>query len=122
MFQIFTFLAAVIHIYIFVLESLLWGRPKINRVFGVTSQEAENLQLFAFNQGFYNLFLAVAAFLGIVLSAGSPSVVGETLMIYANCSMLGAALVLLYSSPKLIRAVLIQGAPPLLALVFCLLV
>jgi putative membrane protein len=111
--------AALIHVYIFWMESLTWGRPKTNRVFRVTPEAAEQNRLFAFNQGFYNLFLAIAAFAGLV--AGTESPIGLTLVVYSLASMVGASLVLIYSQPKLIRAALIQGLPPLLGLVFLLL-
>jgi putative membrane protein len=112
----FAALAGIIHLYIFCLESLLWGRAKTNRVFGISSEIAEHTRLFAFNQGFYNLFLAVAAMGGLVF--GADTVVGKTLMAYALTSMLLAALVLIFSNRKLVRPALIQGLAPLLALFF----
>ena len=112
----FLVLAGVIHFYIFVLESLFWGRPKTNLVFGLTPEGAEQNRLFAFNQGFYNLFLAVGEITGVCLLRSQPAV-GATLIVFSSCSMLGAAFVLLVSQPKLIRAVLVQGLPPLLGLV-----
>lgn len=116
--QIFIGIAAFIHIYIFAMESLLWGKPRINKVFALTSEQAEQNRLFAFNQGFYNLFLAIAGFLGIALVNGALVAAGKALMIYSAASMLGAALVLLGSSRGLIRPALIQGLPPLLGLIF----
>lgn len=112
----FAALAGVIHLYIFCLESLLWGRPKTNRVFGMSPEGAEHNRLFAFNQGFYNLFLAAAAIGGLFVGVDDP--VGKTLVAYALASMLLAALVLIFSNRKLLRAALIQGAPPLAGLVF----
>lgn len=118
--QIFAVLAGLIHVYIFFMESVLWGRPRTNRAFGVSKEVAEHNRLFAFNQGFYNLFLAIAALTGAALNAGAPTSTGTTLMGYAMASMLGAALVLLYSQSKLIVPALIQGLPPLLSLIFLL--
>lgn len=110
----FSALAGLIHLYIFCLESLLWGRPKTNKVFGMSAEQAESNRLFAFNQGFYNLFLAGAVVGGLV-RGGVP---GTTLVMYALASMLLAAVVLVCSNPRLIRAALIQGLPPLAGLVF----
>lgn len=118
--QIFICVAALIHVYIFAMESLLWGRPKTNKTFGMTSEQAEHNRLFAFNQGYYNLFLSLAIFLGLGFSANGYVVVGMTLMIYAATSMLGASLVLLFSQRRMVRAALIQGVPPFLGLVFLL--
>jgi putative membrane protein len=113
---IFASIAALIHVYIFGLESLMWGRPKTNRTFGMTPEAAESNRLFAFNQGFYNLFLAIAAISGLVIGINVP--MGKTLVMYSLASMVGAALVLIYSNPKLKRPALIQGVPPLLGLIF----
>jgi putative membrane protein len=94
----------------------LWGKPKTNKVFGVTAEAAEQNRLFAFNQGFYNLFLALAALGGSAL--GLDITAGKTLVAYALLSMLAAALVLIFSNRKLMRAALVQGLPPLIGLIF----
>ena len=112
----FAALAGVVHIYIFCLESLLWGRPKTNRTFGMTAEGAESNRLFAFNQGFYNLFLAAAALGGLVAGLDGP--IGQTLVAYALTSMVLAAAVLITSNRKLARAAIVQGAPALLGLLF----
>jgi putative membrane protein len=112
----FAAMSGLIHVYIFCLESLLWGRPKTNRTFGMSPEMAEYNRLFAFNQGFYNLFLSGAVIAG--LGMGVESAAGKTLLAYALISMLLAALVLIFSNRKLWRASLIQGVPPLLALLF----
>jgi putative membrane protein len=59
-------LAALLHVYIFVLESLRWTAPRTRAVFGTTAEEAQATKMLAFNQGFYNLFLAVVTAVGIV--------------------------------------------------------
>ena len=114
---VFTVLASVIHFYIFVMESLLWGKPRINKVFGMSPELAEQNRLFAFNQGFYNLFLAVAAAAGIVFVAKDSLVVGITLIIPSLLSMFGASVVLFFSERKLWKPALIQGLPPFLGLI-----
>src|SRR5262249_14393333 len=62
---IFAALAALLHVYIFTMESLTWTSPRTRRTFGTTPEEAETTKLLAFNQGFYNLFLAIVAGIGI---------------------------------------------------------
>jgi putative membrane protein len=108
--------AALIHLYIFVLESLLWGTPRANGVFGVTKEQAASQGGFAFNQGFYNLFLAVGASAGAVLVALGQLDAGTGMSLVSLGSMLGAAIVLVASYRRLWRAALIQGGPPLMAL------
>ena len=113
---LFTTLAAIIHLHIFCLESLLWGKPKTNRVFRMSKETAEQNRLFAFNQGFYNLFLAAAAISGLAI--GLENAAGKTLVAYSLGSMMLAAIVLISSNKKLLKPALIQGIPPALGLIF----
>ncbi|HEU0191828.1 MAG TPA: DUF1304 domain-containing protein [Mycobacterium sp.] len=110
-------LAAVLHVYIFVLESLRWTAPRTRAAFGTTPEEAETTKLLAFNQGFYNLFLAVVAAVGIGTVALGHIAVGAALVFAGVGSMLAAALVLLASSPGKARAAAVQGTFPLIAIV-----
>ena len=124
---LFAFLAAALHVFIFTMESLTWTRPATWKRFGVASQsDAETTRPLAYNQGFYNLFLAIGAFIGIGCIALAPegsaqSTVGWTL-VFASCgSMVLAALVLALTGKKYLRAAVTQGATPLLAVVLGLL-
>ena len=117
---IFVAIAGLVHVFIFLLESVLWNRPSTWRRFGITTQQdAEVLRPMAFNQGFYNVFLALGAFAGLVmLAASSVQQAGAGLSIFVLLSMLLASIVLLFSNPKLARAAALQGAAPLIGLVF----
>ena len=68
----------------------------------------------AFNQGFYNLFLAILVALGIVLVAVGRLDVGATLVLAGAGSMASAALVLFVTSPSNRGAALKQGLLPAL--------
>lgn len=114
---VFAALAALLHVYIFWMESLAWDGPQARKTFGVPASEREATRAFAFNQGFYNLFLAIATLLGIVVTATGAAAVGLTLVLTGTGSMLAAALVLLLSSPDKRRAAVTQGFLPLLAVV-----
>lgn len=114
---VFAGLAALLHIYIFYMESLAWTTPRVRRVFGFSEAKADATKELAFNQGFYNLFLAIATIAGIVFSAMGSHEIGATLIFVGAGSMLAAALVLLISSPKAARAAITQGTFPLLAVV-----
>ncbi|HEV3169303.1 MAG TPA: DUF1304 domain-containing protein [Actinocrinis sp.] len=107
-------LAALIHIYIFVLESLRWERPATRAAFGVTAETAAATRPLAFNQGFYNLFLAIEVVLGLAL-LGTQRRAGIGLVAFAAGSMLAAALVLVLSDRTKLRAAAVQGGFPLLA-------
>src|ERR1700754_610871 len=103
---VFVGIAGLIHVAIFLLESVLWNRPSTWKRFGLTSQtDADTLRPMAFNQGFYNVFLALGAFAGLVMLA-SPSVhqAGAALAIFVLLSMLLASIVLVFSNPRLARA------------------
>lgn len=114
---LFAALAALLHVYIFVLESFRWTAPRTRAVFGTTAEEAQITKTLAFNQGFYNFFLAVVTAVGIgVVLAGHRSV-GAALIFAGVGSMLAAASVLLTTSPDKARAAVIQGTLPLVAVV-----
>lgn len=106
--------AALVHVYIFVVESLLWRRPATRRIFGVRSEaDAETLRPMAYNQGFYNLFLALGVIVGLLLLAsGDLGQAGLALVLFALASMVLAALVLVTSNRRMLRAALMQGAAP----------
>jgi putative membrane protein len=119
--SILIFLAAAFHIYVFFLESITWRSPKTWKTFGLPSQEhADIIRPMAFNQGFYNLFLAIGAVVGIAL-LGVAGTVAVTLMVFASLCMVGAGVVLFFSIPSSRRAALIQAGPPLFGVLFVLL-
>ena len=110
-------LAALLHVYIFAMESLWWTSPRVRAVFGTTMEEADATRGFAFNQGFYNLFLAIVAGVGITAHAQGSEEVGIALEIAGVGSMLAAATVLMMSDPTKASAAIKQGVLPLVALV-----
>ncbi len=115
---VLTGLAALLHVYIFYLESLAWTGPVARRTFGTgTVEEASVQKELAFNQGFYNLFLAIAVGLGIIIYATGSHDVGATLVLTGAGSMVAASLVLLLSSPQRAAAALKQGAIPALGVI-----
>lgn len=116
---VFAALAALLHVFIFLMESVLWMRPSTWKRFGLKSQEeAAIIRPMALNQGFYNLFLAIGIFVAFfLLPHPTLLVAGEMLLLFCCASMVAAALVLLISNPKLARAALTQGVLPLLAVI-----
>lgn len=114
-------LAALLHVYIFVMESLTWTSPRTRAVFGTTEEEAQTTRLLAFNQGFYNLFLAIVTVVGVAVMASGATAVGAALVFTGVGSMLAAAVVLLASAPDKARAAVIQGLLPLIAVVLLVL-
>ncbi len=112
--------AALLHVYIFVLESFRWNEPSTRRTFGVSEADAPVLAPMAYNQGFYNLFLAVITLVG-VLMIDAQHTTGTALALAGTGSMLAAAVVLVSHDRSMARAALTQGTLPLLAVVLLLL-
>ena len=108
--------AALVHVFIFYLESIAWT-TKARAVFGTTTAQAEATKEMAFNQGFYNLFLAIVTAVGIVLVAVDQRDAGVALVLAGAGSMAAAAAVLLLTSPDKRGAALKQGVLPLVGVV-----
>ena len=123
---VFAALAALLHVYIFVMESVQWTQPKVWRRFAVADQAAADAtKPMAYNQGFYNLFLAAGAIIGLVLlwaGAGDPAVRlgGFILTLFSLGSMLAAALVLITTGRRYLRAAVAQGTLPLIGIMLLL--
>ena len=114
--------AALIHVWFFVMESLWFTRPTVWRRFGITSEaDAAVVRSWAYNQGFYNLFLAVGVALGLGLVATGDIASGRVLIIFACGSMVAAGVVLYLHNPHFLRAAVVQAVPPLIALAATLL-
>jgi putative membrane protein len=118
---VFAALAALLHVYIFTMESLTWTSPRTRATFGTTPEEAETTKLLAFNQGFYNLFLAIVGGIGIAEIAMGHRAVGAALVFAGIGSMAAAAVVLVVSAPDKARAAVTQGTFPLIAVVLLVL-
>lgn len=109
-------LAALLHVYFFVLESLVFRKPFAHRAFGTRSEDVETLAFPMYNQGFYNLFLAVGTMVGVVGVVRGWEPQSTTLIVFCTLCMVAAALVLVTKRPSMLRAALVQGLLPLLAL------
>lgn len=119
--SVFIALAALLHVYIFLMESAWWTRPAIWRRFGLADQaEAETTRALAYNQGFYNLFLAVGAILGLALYFGGLEQAGAALALFSTASMVLAAIVLTTTGPGRVKSALTQGTLPLIGFILFL--
>ncbi|MGW1341680.1 DUF1304 domain-containing protein [Kribbella sp. NPDC002412] len=112
--QVFVVLAGVFHLAVFAMESLLFRKPSTYRRFLVKDEtEAAVAAPWAFNQGFYNLFLALGALGGLI--AGGDK--GHAIALFSCACMAGAGLVLIASDLRMLRAAAAQAVPPIAALV-----
>jgi putative membrane protein len=112
--QVFVVVAGVFHLAVFAMESLLFRKPSTYRRFRVKGDaEAAVVRPWAFNQGFYNLFLALGALGGLI--AGGDE--GHAIALFSCACMAGAGIVLIASDRRMARAAAAQAVPPILALV-----
>ncbi|HEU5224023.1 MAG TPA: DUF1304 domain-containing protein [Candidatus Lumbricidophila sp.] len=117
--------AALLHVLIFLMESVWWRRERVWRRFGLRTQEqADTTRSLAYNQGFYNLFLAIGVVVGLVMRSAGPlgwngglALAGTTLTLFALASMVAAAIVLTTTGRGYVRAAAVQGTLPLTAIV-----
>lgn len=110
--------AGVIHLGFFILESILFQKKGGHRLFGVSEVHYPAVKVWAMNQGFYNLFLALGTFWGLSLVIQKQVVSAGILTGFCGLSMLGAGIVLWVSSPHLKKAALFQTLPPLFGFIF----
>ena len=116
--EVFAVIAALLHVFFFYLESVTFTRPATYARFLIRSQaDAELLRLMAFNQGFYNLFLAIGAIGGVIAANIGYVEAGRALVLLACGSMMLAGVVLIASDRRFLRSGLIQAVPPAIALV-----
>lgn len=118
---IFSGFAAILHVFIFYLETIAWQSPLAKKTFGLSDETARQTKEMAANQGVYNLLLAVITFVGIALAASGANAVGISLILAGCGAMLGAALYLFMSSSKK-AAALKQMAFPVVATIIAIIV
>ena len=93
--------AALIHVWFFVLESIQFEQPTVFARFGIRSAEdAAIVRPMAFNQGFYNLFLAMGIVAGLGLVATGQVEAGRAVVLFACACMVGAGVVLLATNRR----------------------
>ncbi len=113
-------MAALLHLAFFVLESVLFGKPIGRRLFGVRPEnDSAPLRLFAVNQGFYNLALAIVVLVGIVLMlVHPPASIGLAVIVTGCAVMVVAGIALALTAPRrALPIALAQGGLPLVAII-----
>ena len=107
-------LVVLIHLYIVVLEMVLWDKPLGRKVFGSTPEFAAATKVLAANQGLYNGFLAAGLIWGLSLGAtGQP-----VQLFFLGCVVVAG----LYGAMTVgIKILLVQAVPAALAMAAVLL-
>lgn len=113
----FFFVAAVMHVGFFIIESFLYQKPDGYKFFKISSKDHQATKTWAFNQGFYNLFLALGTFWGLYFVTQKQVMVAGVLTGFCGMSMLAAGVVLWLSAPHLRKAAYYQIIPPLLGFI-----
>jgi putative membrane protein len=103
-----------IHVYIVVLEMLLWTKPQGLKAFGLTPDFAEKTRVLAANQGLYNGFLATGLVFGLMQGEAGLSFK----LFFLGCVIVAGIFGAATSS---IRILFIQALPAALALAAVLL-
>ncbi len=113
--QILVALVALIHVYIVVLEMLLWRTPRGRAAFGTTRDFAQESATLAANQGLYNGFLVAGLVWGLIVDDPlSRQVETFFLVCVAVAGLYGAATVSR-------RILFVQTVPAVVALAVVLL-
>ncbi|MBM6405396.1 DUF1304 domain-containing protein [Phycicoccus sp. CSK15P-2] len=106
-----TALVALVHVWIVVLEMVLWDTPRGRAVFGTTREQATETKVLAANQGLYNGFLVAALGLGLL----GPAEHRFAFTVFGLACVVAAGLV---GAATVSRRILwVQAAPAAVALV-----
>lgn len=81
-------LVGLLHVWIFVLETFLWTKPRGRAAFRTTEEFAASTKVLAANQGVYNAFLAAGCLLGLALGDA-----GHVLLLFSLACVVVAGLV-----------------------------
>jgi len=123
---IFAIITAIFHILFFIAESVLWLEPYIYQNVLSKPDSSEGVGLFEqatlmkivfFNQGFYNLFLALGLITGMIFVKNGSVEQGITLIGFCCLFAFGAGVVLALSAGAFLGAT-VQALPPMMALIF----
>ncbi len=105
-------LIGVLHLYILVLEMVLWETPRGRAAFGTTAEFAAASRVLAGNQGLYNGFLAAGLFWSLWLGLSGEG--GKVAVFFLLCVLVAG----LYGAATVSRRILfVQAVPAALALV-----
>lgn len=109
--QVLVGLIAVLHVYFFVLEAVLWRKPLGMKTFRTDPAFAERSAALAANQGLYNLFLSAGLVWGLV--AAEP-VSFQVKVFFLACVVVAG----LFGAATVSRRILfVQGIPGIVTLV-----
>ncbi|MGE0500928.1 MAG: DUF1304 domain-containing protein [Rhizobiaceae bacterium] len=107
-------LVALIHVYIVVLEMVLWEKPQGRKAFGTTAEFAAASKVLAANQGLYNGFLVAGLAWGLWLGEAGFSIKVFFLLCILVAGLFGA----MTASTRILYVQALPAAVALIALFF----
>ncbi len=124
--QVFAGVAALVHVLVFVWEALVFRRPGVHQgIFHIPSEDVPAVRLWAFGQGFYNLFLASGTVIGLVALHNGNETVGRALVFY-TCGFMALSGVVLVIADRMglgraegsgLGGAVAQASPPLVVFI-----
>jgi len=117
--QLFALVTALMHLWIFTMESVRFRRPEVHAMFEVRSADLDIVRPWAFHQGCYNALLALQVLAGLAAAHSGAIVAGQALVLAASVSMLAASVALIAFDPHRarIKGLIGQGSPALATLI-----
>ena len=105
-------LIGALHVYILVLEMVLWETPRTRAAFGTTPEFAAASKVLAANQGLYNGFLAAGLFWSLILGLAGQG--GKVAGFFLFCVLVAG----LYGAATASKRILyVQALPAAIALI-----
>ncbi|HEY4434615.1 MAG TPA: DUF1304 domain-containing protein [Lelliottia sp.] len=101
---------AAIHLYILVLEMVLWNTPTGRKTFNLSEDFARETRVLAANQGLYNGFLAAGLLWGLWLGESGVPVT----LFFLTCVLIAGVFGAITASRKILY---VQALPALVALI-----
>jgi len=105
-------LVALLHLYIMLLEVLVWDTPRGQKAFNLTPEFARQTKVLAINQGVYNGFLAAGLIWGLVHP--DPAIAWQIQLFFLACVAVAGIIGAVTSSRKIL---FIQTVPAMIAII-----
>ena len=117
--QLLALAAALMHLWIFVMESVRFGRPEVHAMFEVRAADLAVVRPWAFHQGCYNALLALQVLAGLTAVQSGAVAAGRALVLAAGGAILAASVALIAFAPRRarIKGLIGQGGPALATLI-----
>lgn len=114
---IFFALSAAVHIGFFIYESIVLQRPSGQKILNLDDKSFKHVRMWAFHQGFYNLFLAIGTIIGLIFVRKQQVMLAGVLTSFCGASMFIAGVLLWFTVPAMRKMALLQALPPLLGFI-----